>query len=58
MMKMWRFEKKKKKIEDNKIKDVRNLFSLKIEIEDTTIKNVTNHFRLRKEINDTTVVVI
>ena len=57
-MKMWRFEKDKKKIEDNKINDVRNLFSLKIEIEDTTIKNVTNHFRLRKEINDTTVVVI
>ena len=41
--------KKNKRIEDNIIKDVRNLFRLKKEIDDTTIKVTRNLFRLKKE---------
>ena len=39
---------KDKKIEDNIIKDVKNLFRLKNEIGDTTIKDVRNLFQLKK----------
>ena len=38
-----------KKIEENVIKDVRNLLRLKQEIDDTTIKNIRNLFILQKE---------
>ena len=41
--------KKIKKIENNIIKDIRNLFSLKKEINDTTVKYITNLFRRIKE---------
>ena len=53
-MKISRFE-KNKKIEDNIIKNVRNLFRLKRKIDDTTIKDVKNLFRLKKVIDDTTI---
>ena len=43
------WKKKKKKIEDNIIKDVRNLFTLQNEIDDTAIKDIKNIFRLKKE---------
>ena len=36
-------------LEDNIIKDVRNLVRLKKEIDDTAIKNIRNLFRLTKE---------
>ena len=36
-------------MEDNIIKDVRNIFRLKKEIDDTTIKDKRNLFRLKKE---------
>ena len=42
-------EKDKKKIENNIIKDVKNLFSLQKEIDDNTTKNVINLFRLKRE---------
>ena len=42
-------DKKKKKIESNIIKDMRNLFRLQKEIDDTAIKDITNLFRLKKE---------
>ena len=42
-----RFE-RDKKIEENIIKDVRNIFRLK-EIDDTTIKDIRNFFRLNPE---------
>ena len=41
---------KKDKIEDNIIKDVRNLLRLKKEIDDNTIKDMRNVFRLKEEI--------
>ena len=41
---------KDKKLEDNIIKDVTNLFKLKKEIDDTAIKNIRNLFRVKKEI--------
>ena len=41
--------KKIKKIENNIIKDIRNLFRLKKEIGDTTVKDVSNCFRLKKK---------
>ena len=44
-----RFEKDKQKIEDNIIKDVRNLFKLRKEIDDTTVKDLRNLFRLKKK---------
>ena len=44
-----RQEKVKKKMKDNKTKDVRNLFRLKKQIDDTTIENIRNVFRLKKE---------
>ena len=47
MMENSRLE-KDKKIEDNIIKDVRNLFRLKTEIDDTTIKCIRILFRLKK----------
>ena len=40
---------KDEKIEDNVIKDVKNLFRLKKEIDDTRIKGIRNIFRLKKE---------
>ena len=40
---------KDKKIEDDIVKDARNLFRLEKEIDDTTIKDIRNVFRLRKE---------
>ena len=43
-----RFE-KDKRIEDNTIEDVRNLFRLKEEIDDSTNKDIRNLFRLKKE---------
>ena len=57
MKKSSRFE-KGKKIEDNIIKDVRNLFRIKTEIDDTRIKDFRNISRMKKEIVDTTVKVI
>ena len=36
-------------MDDNAIKDVRNLFRLKKETNDTTIKDMRNLFRLKKE---------
>ena len=36
-------------MDDNAIKDVRNLFRLKKEANDTTIKDMRNLFRLKKE---------
>ena len=48
-MKSSRLE-KDKKIEENIIKDVRNLFKIKQKIDDTRIKDVRNIFRLKKEI--------
>ena len=39
---------KDKKIKEDIIKDVRNLFRLKKEIDDTTVKD-TNSIRLKKE---------
>ena len=45
----------KKKIENNIIEDVRNLFRIKKEIDDITIEDVRNLFRLKKEIDDTRV---
>ena len=47
IMNSWRLEKEKKKIEENIIKDVRNLFRLKREINDTTVRD-RNLFRLKK----------
>ena len=41
-------EKDKKKIEDNVIKYLRNLFNLKKEINDNTIKDIRNLFSLKK----------
>ena len=41
--------KKTKKLEDNIIKDVKNIFRLKKEIDYTTIKDVRNLFRLKKK---------
>ena len=41
--------KKIKKIENNIIQDVRNLFRLKQEINDTAIKDIRSLFRLKKE---------
>ena len=46
-MKSSRLE-KDKRIEDNIIKDVRNLFRLEKEIDYTTVKDIRNLFRLRK----------
>ena len=40
--------KKIKKIEDNIIEDVRNLFRLKKEIDKTAVKDIRNLFRLKK----------
>ena len=45
-MKSSRLE-KDKKIENNIIKDMRNLFRLK-KVNDTAIKNIRNLFRLKK----------
>ena len=45
----WESLKKIKAIEDNFIKDVRNLFKLKKEIDGTTIKDIRYLFRLNKE---------
>ena len=42
---------KDKKIENDIIKDVRNLFRLKEEINDTTINNIRIFFRLKKATN-------
>ena len=42
---------KDKKIENDIIKDVRNLFRLKEEINDTTIKDIRIFFRLKKATN-------
>ena len=45
-------------MDDNAIKDVRNLFRLKKETNDTTIKYMRNLFRLKKEnevIKDSTI---
>ena len=50
---MKKTKKKKKKIADNIIRDVRGLSRLKKEIDDTTIKDIKNLFRLIKEIDDT-----
>ena len=36
------------KIEDNTIKDVRNVFRLKEEIDYTTVKDIRNLFKLKK----------
>ena len=49
MMKSSRLE-KGKNIEDNVIKDAKNIFRLKKEIDDSTIKDLRNLFRLKKEI--------
>ena len=49
MMKSSRFE-NQRKIEDNIIKYVTNLFRLK-KIDDSTIKDVRNIFKLKKEIS-------
>ena len=49
-MKSSRLE-KDKKIENDIIKDVRNLFRLKEEIIDTTIKDIRIFFRLKKATN-------
>ena len=37
------------RIEENIIKDVRNLFRQKKEVDDNIIKNIRNPFRLKKE---------
>ena len=44
MMKSSRLEKKQKRIEDNIIKDVRNLFRIKTERDDATIKDFKKYF--------------
>ena len=41
-------QEKDKKLEDNTIKDVRNLFRLKREIYYAAVKDVRNLFRLKK----------
>ena len=53
-MKISRHE-KDEKIEENIIKDKKNLYRPKKEIYDTAIKDVRNLFRLKKEINDITM---
>ena len=53
MMKSSRLE-KDKNVEDNIIKDLKNLFRLKKEVDDTTIKDASSFLRLKKEIDDTT----
>ena len=52
-MKSSRLE-KDKNVEDNIIKDLKNLFRLKREVDDTTIKDASGFLRLKKEIDDTT----
>ena len=47
-MKHLRLEKVRKKIDDNIIKDVKNLFRLKNKIDDTIIIDERNLFRLKK----------
>ena len=37
------------RIENNIIKDVRNIFRVKTEIDDTTIKHARNLFRVKKK---------
>ena len=54
MMKNSRFV-KDKKIEDNIIKYIRNIFRLKKGIENTKLKDVRNVSKLKKEIDDTIV---
>ena len=56
-MKSSRYE-KDKKIEDNIIKDVRNLFRLKKEIDDTTVKDIRNLFRLIKKIKQLNIELL
>ena len=53
MMKSSKLE-KDKNVEDNIIKDLKNLFRLKKEVDDTTIKDASSFLRLKKEIDDTT----
>ena len=45
-----KFKAWKKKLEGNTIKDLRNLFGLKIEIDDIAVKDIKILFRLRKKI--------
>ena len=53
MMKSWNLE-KDKNIEDNLMKDVRNLLRVRKKIDDIAIKNVRNLSRPKK-IDDTTI---
>ena len=46
--KNWSLKKIKEKIEDNIIKDVKNLLRLKKEIDETTIKDIRKLFQLKK----------
>ena len=48
MMKSSRLEKDKKKLENNIINDIRNLFRIKKVVTGAAIKDIKNHSRLKK----------